>query len=52
MSISIWYKNCEYHWEFYDGPDGIDHCTGISNSLGDAFEAIIKKQFINSLQYK
>ena len=52
MSISIWYKNGEYHWELYDGPDGIDHFTGFSSSLGEAFESIIKKQLINSLQYQ
>lgn len=52
MSIEIWYKNGEYHWSMYDGPDGIDHFTGTANSLGDAFEQIVKKQLLNSLNYK
>jgi len=52
MSMSISYKNGEYHWELYDGPDGIDHFTGSSYSLGDAFESIIREQLINSLRYQ
>ena len=51
MSISIDYKNGEYHWELYDGPDGIDHFSGISNSLGEAFETIIKTQLANNMRY-
>jgi len=51
MNISIWYRNGEYHWEFYDGPDGIDHYVGIGNSLGDVFEQIIEKQLLNSMRY-
>ena len=51
MSISIWYRNGEYHWEFYDGPDGIDYYTGIGNSLGEVFEQIIKAQLTNSMRY-
>jgi hypothetical protein len=41
MSISIWYKNGAYHWELYDGPDGIDHFIGTAINLGDAFEQIL-----------
>lgn len=52
MSIIILYKEGEYHWEFYDGPDGADHFTGISSSLGEAFEHILEKRLINSLNYK
>jgi len=26
MSIEIWYRNGEYHWSMYDGPDGILRC--------------------------
>lgn len=51
MSISIIYRNGEYHWEMYDGPDGIDHFTGTAISLGDAFEQIIKTQLRNSMNY-
>jgi hypothetical protein len=51
VNISIWYRNDEYHWEFYDGPDGIDHYTGIGNSLGDVFEQIIEKQLLNRMRY-
>ena len=52
MSIEIWYREGEYHWSMYDGPDGIDHYTGTGNSLGDVFEQIIQKQFIISMRYK
>ena len=52
MSISILYKNGEYHWELYDGPDGVYHFNGTAFSLGDAFEQIIKHQIMNSIQYK
>lgn len=51
MSINIVYKNGEFHWELYDGPDGIDHFTGVASSLGEAFENIIKQQLINSMKY-
>lgn len=51
MSISIWYRNGEYHWEFYDGPDGVDYFSGVSTTLGEAFESVIRKQLINSIQY-
>ena len=52
MSIEILYKDGEYHWSMYDGPDGTDHFTGIAFSLGDAFEQIIKHQIINSIKYQ
>lgn len=52
MNIEICYKQGEYHWSMYDGPDGVDHYTGIAISLGDAFEQIIKNQIMNSIQYK
>jgi hypothetical protein len=52
MSIEILYKNGEYHWEFYDGPDGIDHFSGISSSLGEAFEHILEKRLINAIKYQ
>ena len=52
MNIEICYKQGEYHWELYDGPDGIDHFNGTAFSLGDAFEQIIKHQIMNSIQYK
>lgn len=51
MSISIIYKNGEYHWELYDGPDGIDHFSGSSGTLGEVFETIIKTQLVNSMRY-
>lgn len=51
MSINIVYKNGEFHWELYDGPDGTDHFTGVAGSLGEAFENIIKQQLINSMKY-
>jgi hypothetical protein len=51
MSISIIYKNGEYHWELYDGPDGIDYFSGKANSLGEAFENILKERIINSIRY-
>ena len=51
MSISILYKNGEYHWELYDGPDGIDHFTGIAINLGDAFEQILISQLKNRMNY-
>lgn len=52
MSISINYKNGEYHWEIYDGPDGVDHFTGIEGSLGEVFETVIKTLLTNSMRYK
>lgn len=52
MSIEIWYKDGEYHWSMYDGPDGIDHFTGTAFNLGDAFEQIIKHRIMNSIRYK
>ena len=52
MSIEIVYKDGEYHWEMYDGPDGIDHLTGIGSSLGDVFEQIVKAQITNSMKYQ
>lgn len=51
MNISINYKNCKYHWELYDGPDGIDHFVGTAISLGDVFEQIIKAQLKNRMNY-
>ena len=52
MSINIIYKNGEYHWELYDGPDGIDHYQGVSSTLGEAFEEIVKNRMINFIQYQ
>lgn len=51
MSISIWYKNGEYHWELYDGPDCIDHFIGTAINLGDAFEQILISQLKNRMDY-
>lgn len=51
MSISIWYRNGEYHWEFYDGPDGIDKAEGSANSLGEAFEKITQKRLLIHQSY-
>jgi hypothetical protein len=51
MSISIWYKNGEYHWELYDGPDGIDHFIGTAINLGDVFEQILISQLKNRMDY-
>lgn len=51
MSINIIYKNGEYHWELYDGPDGVDHFTGVGINLGDAFEQIVRAQLVNSMKY-
>ena len=51
MSIEIWYREGEYHWSMYDGPDGIDHFAGTAISLGDAFEQIIKAQLKNRINY-
>lgn len=51
MSINIVYKNGEYHWTLYDGPDGVDCFKGIGNSLGDVFEQIIKAQIENAIKY-
>ncbi len=47
MSININYKNGEYHWELYD-EDNV--YSGVSSSLGEAFENIIKKQLVCSLE--
>ena len=51
MKVNINYINGEYHWELYDGPDEIYHYTGIASSLGEAFEQIIKKQIVCSLEH-
>lgn len=51
MSIYINYKNGEYHWELYDGPDGVDHFAGICSSIGECFEQIMREQIRNSMRY-
>jgi len=40
-----------YSYEFWTGPDGIDHFTGSASSLGEAFEKIILQETLNALQY-
>lgn len=51
MKITINFDNNKYHWELYDGPDGIDDYKGSEDSLSQCFEEIIKKRIINSLTY-
>jgi hypothetical protein len=40
-----------YCWKLWTGPDGIDEYCGIATSIGEAFEALIRAETINSLHY-
>lgn len=51
MNISIDYKNGEYHWILYDGPDGIDKASGVCYTLGEAFEKIVQERLLISKKY-
>lgn len=51
MSIEIWYRNDEYHWKMYDGPDGIDEYTGKGSCLGEVFEQILDAKLKNRMRY-
>jgi len=53
MKIEINYNPQEnnYSYEFYDGPDDIDHAKGTELTLGACFEKIIEFRLVNGLTY-
>lgn len=42
----------QYHWQLYDGPDGIDDPAGICNSLGEVFETVIVTRQLIAQSYR
>jgi hypothetical protein len=53
MNIEIWHRveNDHYEWSLDDGPEGIDHYDGQTDSLGEAFEQIVARRFMIGLEY-
>lgn len=53
MKIEITYSNVDefYHWQVYDGPEGIDFASGTELDLAQCFEQIVKFRLLNALTY-
>lgn len=42
----------QYHWQLFDGPDGIDDPSGTANSLGEVFETVIETRIYIAQSYR
>jgi len=54
MKIKI-EQNCtgigKFHWELHTGPEDLDLFSGYTDTLGEAFQEIVRMDILNSYGY-